>query len=215
MWTKICGIRDSDAARFVAGLGADAIGLNFYAPSPRSITVAQGVEIADAVRGQVLTAGLFVNHSIAEVRQISSDVGCDLLQFHGDEPPEFLAEFPDCHIIRAFRVGPEGLAPVADYLRRCRVLQAMPWACLIDAAVSGQYGGSGVTTDWHRLGDEFHGGWPPMILAGGLNPSNVADAIRVAQPWGVDVASGVESERGIKDRDLIEAFIQNARLAGP
>ncbi len=215
MWTKICGIRDSETASFVASQGADAIGLNFYAPSPRSVTVDQAAAIASSVRGSITVVGLFVNHSPEEVHRISRQVGCDMLQFHGDEPPEFLAEFPEAHIIRAFRLGPDGLAPIADYLQRCRALNAMPWACLIDAAVMGQYGGSGVVLDWHQLAIDYHGGWPPMILAGGLTPANVAEAIRVAQPWGVDVASGVESAKGIKDRHLIQQFLKQARTVGP
>lgn len=215
MWTKICGIRDIETADYIASQGADAIGLNFYAPSPRSVTVEQAAAIAAAIRGRVTTVGLFVNHSPAEVHEISERVGCDMLQFHGDEPPEFLAEFPEARIIRAFRLGNDGLAPIAEYLRECRTLQAMPWACLIDAAATGHYGGTGVTTDWHQLSHDYHGGWPPMILAGGLTHLNVAEAIRVAQPWGVDVASGVESTRGVKDRTLIQQFLKQARTVGP
>lgn len=215
MWIKICGIRDLDTANYVAGLEVDAIGLNFYAPSPRSVTVDQAIAIDHAVRGRITTVGLFVNHSVEEVRDISGRVGCDMLQFHGDEPPEFLAEFPDYRIIRAFRLSDEGLPPIADYLRRCRALHAMPWACLIDAAVTGHYGGSGVTLDWHQLAADYHGGWPPMILAGGLTPDNVAEAISVAQPWGVDVASGVEVTKGVKDRNLIDQFVRASRLVGP
>lgn len=211
MWIKICGIRDIDTANYVASLGGDAIGLNFYAPSPRSVSVEQAISIDQAVRGRITTVGLFVNHAVEEVRHISRQVGCDMLQFHGDEPPEFLAEFPDYRIIRAFRLGEDGLVPIADYLRRCRALQAMPWACLIDAAVTGHYGGSGVTLDWHKLAADYHGGWPPMILAGGLTPANVAQAIQVAQPWGVDVASGVESSKGIKDHALIQEFVTQSR----
>src|SRR5260221_293118 len=151
MWIKICGIRDSETANYVADLGADAIGLNFFAPSPRSVTVKQATAIADSVRGRITTVGLFVNHSLVDVQETCHQVGCDMLQFHGDEPPEFLQEFPDARIIRAFRLGPDGLDPIAEYLQRCRTLHAMPWACLIDAAVMGQYGGSGVTVDWHQL----------------------------------------------------------------
>lgn len=211
MWIKICGIRDLATANYVADLGADAIGLNFFAASPRSVSVEHAATIANAVRDRISTVGLFVNHPVDEVRQICEQVPCDLLQFHGDEPPEFLAEFPDSRIIRAFRVGTDGLLPIARYLEQCRAIHAMPWACLIDAAVVGQYGGSGQTVDWHQLAADFHGGWPPMILAGGLNPTNVAEAIQIAQPWGVDVASGVESAKGIKDHSLIQQFIHQAR----
>ncbi len=215
MWIKICGIRDIATARFLVEQGVDAIGLNFYAPSPRSVTRAQAAEIANAVRGQVTLVGLFVNHSVAEVRQTIDEVGLDMLQFHGDEPPEFLAEFPEFRIVRAFRMGPEGLAPVADYLRRGRNLNALPWACLIDAAAPGQFGGTGMTVNWQELADHFHGGWPPLILAGGLTPHNVEAAINATHPWGVDVASGVESSPAIKDRDLITRFVSAARCRLP
>lgn len=211
MWIKICGIRDSATASYIASLGVDAIGLNFYAPSPRSVTVDQAAEIANSIRGRITTVGLFVNHSVAEVRQAIDRVGLDMLQFHGDEPPEFLAEFPEFRIIRAFRVGSDGLAPVANSLRRGRDLNALPWACLVEAAVPGHFGGSGITVDWRELGHSFHGGWPPLILAGGLTPSNVAEAIQATRPWGVDVASGVESARGVKDRALIQNFVTAAR----
>jgi phosphoribosylanthranilate isomerase len=211
MWIKICGIRDTATARFLADLGVDAIGLNFYSPSPRSVTRQQAIEIAEAVRGRVTIVGLFVNHSVAEVQQTIDEVGLDMLQFHGDEPPEFLAEFPEFRIVRAFRMGAEGLKPVAEYLRRGRDLNALPWACLIDAAAPGQYGGTGLTVNWQELADNFHGGWPPLILAGGLTPLNVEKAIEVTRPWGVDVASGVESAQAVKDRALITQFVTAAR----
>ena len=215
MWIKICGIRDIATARFLVEQGVDAIGLNFYHPSARSVTRAQAKEIADAVRGQVTIVGLFVNHSVAEVQQTIDEVGLDMLQFHGDEPPEFLAEFPDFRIVRAFRMGAEGLAPVAEYLRRGRSLNALPWACLIDAAIPGQFGGTGHLVNWQELADKFHGGWPPLILAGGLTPHNVDAAIRATHPWGVDVASGVESSPAVKDRDLITRFVSAARCRQP
>ena len=215
MWIKICGIRDAATACFLADMGVDAIGLNFYAPSPRSVTREQAAEIARAVRGRVTLVGLFVNHSVAEVQQTIDEVGLDMLQFHGDEPPEFLAEFPDFRIVRAFRMGPEGLAPVADYLRRGRNLNALPWACLIDAAAPGQFGGTGMTVNWQELAANFHGGWPPLILAGGLTPQNVQAAIEATHPWGVDVASGVESSPAVKDRDLISRFVTAARRSAP
>ncbi|MES2788510.1 MAG: phosphoribosylanthranilate isomerase [Planctomycetota bacterium] len=215
MWIKICGIRDTATARFLADLGVDALGLNFYAPSPRSVTIEQAAEIANAVRGRVTLVGLFVNHSVAEVQRAIDEVGLEMLQFHGDEPPEFLAEFPEFRIVRAFRMGPEGLAPVADYLRRGRSLNALPWACLIDAATPGQFGGTGTIADWQELADNFHGGWPPLILAGGLTPVNVESAIKATHPWGVDVASGVEISKAVKDRDLITQFVTAARRCLP
>jgi phosphoribosylanthranilate isomerase len=212
MWIKICGIRDVDTARQLVKLGADAIGLNFYAPSPRSVAVKPAAEIAECVRGQLLPIGLFVNHSLVEIRQISQECGLTTIQLHGDETPEFLAELQEFRILKAFRLGPDGLLPVVEYLQRCERLGVKLSACLIDAAVPGHFGGSGVTVDWNQLAAEYQTELhPPLILAGGLTANNVAKSIHVVRPWGVDVASGVESSKGVKDLLLVKQFIEAAR----
>lgn len=211
MWTKICGIRDVQTAQAVAKLGPDAIGLNFYVPSPRRVEISDAADIVAAIGNQVLPVGLFVNHSLAEIRELCRNCRITTIQLHGDEAPEFLAELSEFRILRAFRVGPAGLAPVIDYLQQCNALNVPLWACLIDAVAPGQFGGSGVTVDWTRLAAEYSvETLPRLILAGGLTADNVAGAIRTVRPWGVDVASGVEVSRGVKDLGLVERFIRAA-----
>jgi phosphoribosylanthranilate isomerase len=211
MWIKICGIRDAATAREVAKLKPQAIGLNFYARSPRAVAPETAAEIAQALPAEVAAVGVFVNHTLAEVEQLRRDCELDFVQLHGDEPPEFLAELDPRTVIRAFRVGAEGLTDVAAYLERCRALGALPAACLIDSRVEGTYGGSGRTVAWDLLEREYpQSGWPPLILAGGLHPGNIAAAIEAVRPWGVDVASGVESAPAQKDLRLVEEFIAHA-----
>lgn len=220
MWIKICGIRDVETAKAIAGLGAQAIGLNFYRPSPRFVAIPQARQIVEAIPQATLPVGLFVNSSVTEIRQICSECGLSTIQLHGDEPPEMLAELAEFRVIRAFRVAsqPESpgssqmLAGVDGYLARCKELNASPWGCLIDAAVPGHYGGSGNVVDWNTLATTYDTkNAPPLILAGGLTVQNVAQAIETVQPWGVDVASGVELTRGIKDLRLVEQFIAETR----
>ncbi|HVW02475.1 MAG TPA: phosphoribosylanthranilate isomerase, partial [Planctomycetaceae bacterium] len=110
-----------------------------------------------------------------------------------------------------YRMGPAGLAPLEEYLHHCRSHSAAPHACVIDAHVSGSYGGTGQAVPWDRLHEEYRAEWPKLILAGGLNPENVARAIHVARPWGVDTASGVESAPGVKDFERVRQFIAAAR----
>lgn len=212
MWIKICGIRDTATAHRIAELGADAIGLNFYAPSPRSVSPATALEISRSIAGSILPVGLFVNHSVDQIRSICRSCELTTIQLHGDEPPEFLTQLNEFKIIRAFRIGQGGLAPVTEYLNQCDTLGSRPWACLIDAAVPGHFGGSGATVDWNTLAEDYlRHEWPQLVLAGGLTSANISQAIDVVHPWGVDVASGVESSRGVKDINLIEAFISTAR----
>jgi len=212
MWVKICGIRDIVTAEAVAELGPQAIGLNFYRSSPRFVAPATAKEIAGRLPPEVTPVGLFVNHTPDEIRAICGQCGLETIQLHGDEPADILAELREFRVIRAFRCGPEGLAPLGEYLDRCRELDALPVACLIDAHVAGMYGGSGETVPWDRLAEEYpQAEWPPLILAGGLTPRNVAAAIQTVRPWGVDVASGVESTRAVKDLALVREFIRESR----
>ena len=211
MWTKICGIRDPETALEVVQAGADAIGLNFYAKSPRSITPAQAARIVDALPPDATAIGLFVNHSLEEVRAIALQCRLTTIQLHGDEPPQFLAGLREFRVIRAFRMGPPGLAPLEEYLHHCRSHDALPHACVIDAHVTGAYGGTGKTVPWDRLREEYRAEWPRLILAGGLNPDNVAHAVQLVHPWGVDTASGVETSPGVKDLARVRQFIAAAR----
>jgi len=218
MWTKICGIRDVATAASIAALRPSAIGLNFFAGSPRHVLVDAAAEIVRALPAGVEAVGVFVNHSAAEVDAICARCGLRTAQIHGDEPPELLAEVslrqPDLQIVRAFRMGAERLNPLGDYLEACRRLGVTLRACLVDARIAGQYGGTGQTVPWDILRDDYRRDkWPPLILAGGLTPENVAAAIRAADPWGVDVAGGVESSPGVKDPALVEQFLSEAGRA--
>jgi len=198
---KICGItRSADAAEAVAA-GADAIGLVFYAPSPRAIPVARAAEIARTVPPFVSVVGLFVNPEGDWVRKVLKEVPLDLLQFHGDEPPDFCASFARPWI-KAVRVSDEDDAP--------RGFQAYRAArgILVDAYHPDRYGGTGQVFDWALIPAERP---MPMILAGGLTPANVAGAVREVRPWAVDVSGGVEISRGIKDAMRIREFIKEVR----
>jgi phosphoribosylanthranilate isomerase len=211
MWIKICGIRDVATAREISRLQPDAIGLNFYARSPRVVPADVAAEIARALPDEVAAVGVFVNHSRLEIEELCRHCNLDFVQLHGDEPPEFIAELQPRRVIRAFRVGPEGCVDVAVYLGRCRELGALPAACLIDSRVDGLYGGSGQTVAWDLLQREYPlADWPPLILAGGLYPGNIAAAVQAVRPWGVDVASGVESSPAVKDLRLVEKFLAGA-----
>jgi phosphoribosylanthranilate isomerase len=216
MWVKICGIRDVPTALEVAKLRPDAIGLNFFAKSPRNVPVDIAAEIVRALPESVEPIGLFVNHSIAEVESTLKQTGLKTVQLHGDETPEFLAELtklrPDVQILRAYRMGEAGLAPLDEYLAVCRALGVTIRAVLVDALVAGQFGGTGQTVPWESLRSGYRRAeWPPLILAGGLTPDNIGEAIRTAEPWGVDVAGGVESAPGVKNIARVERFIAEAR----
>jgi phosphoribosylanthranilate isomerase len=216
MWVKICGVRDVETALAAADAGADAVGLNFYEKSPRALAPSVAARIVAGLRGNapdVEPVGVFVNHSIDQIKEICEECHLQTVQLHGDEPPEQLARLArDYQVIRAFRVGEEGLDAVSEYLDACDMLQAIPRACLVDAKVDGSFGGTGKTAPWETLKRLYRSAhWPPLILAGGLTAGNVADAIRVVGPWGVDVSSGVESSIACKDTALVREFIQNAR----
>ncbi|MFN0056038.1 MAG: phosphoribosylanthranilate isomerase [Planctomycetales bacterium] len=214
MWIKICGIRDVETALAVAGCGPDAIGLNFYSGSPRCVAPSLAAQIVAALPSGLEPVGVFVNASLAEVRETCQRCGLRSIQLHGDEPPEMVAALRDYRVLRAFRVGDEGLSGVADYLEECRRLGGLPWRCLIDARVAGAYGGTGHTAPWDVLHAEYRrDDWPPLILAGGLRPENVSAAIRTVLPWGVDVAGGVESGVACKAIDLVRQFVESARAA--
>jgi phosphoribosylanthranilate isomerase len=209
---KICGITSVGDALMVAGAGADAVGLNFYGRSPRCVSIDVARQIVAALPKHVIRVGLFVDAVAADVCQFFDDLGLDLIQLHGNEPPAYLAQLGSRPVMRAFRLGSGGLAPVVEYLAQCNALHApVKWA-LLDAHVSGQYGGTGQTTDWAVAACYAKkSGVPPLVLAGGLTPANVAEAIRTVRPAAVDTASGVESSLGQKDPALVDAFVTAAR----
>lgn len=218
-WVKACGFRDAETALAAAEAGVDTIGLNFYGPSPRSIDDATAAEIIARLDGAATPVGLFVNEPIDAVIARTDRLGLAAVQFHGDESPAALARFrharPEIAVIRAFRMGEAGLTPLKDELAALENADATPDAVLVDARVEGAYGGTGRKVAWDRLAAEYRvGEWPPLILAGGLTPENVADAVSEVAPWGVDVAGGVESARAVKDAALIARFVAGARASG-
>jgi phosphoribosylanthranilate isomerase len=195
---KICGIKTVDDALAAIDLGADLIGFNFYPKSPRYVEVGMCRNIMSRVRnnGRVTCVGVFVNASVDEIHATMDTCGLNLAQLHGDETFEFMKALEE-KSFKAFRGIPDD---VGGYVR-----EDAP-AFLVDASVKGLYGGSGVTADWDGavvLAKKY-----PLLLAGGLTPENVAEAVGRVQPWGVDVASGVESAPGKKDPSKIKAFVQ-------
>jgi len=206
---KICGITRSADARAAAEAGADAIGLVFYPPSPRYLSVERAVEIRDALPPFVQTVALFVNPDAAQVAQVIGRLKPAAMQFHGEETPQFCAQF-GVPWIKAARV--KGEAREVDLLEYLRPFSgAMAW--LLDSHVQA-YGGVGERFDWSLVPAALrNGGDKPLILSGGLARENVAEAVRRVRPWGVDVSSGVESAKGIKDAAKIAAFIAEVRNA--
>jgi phosphoribosylanthranilate isomerase len=210
---KVCGITSVADACAVAAAGADAVGLNFYARSPRYIEPLLAQQIAGSLPPHIVRVGVFVNSSIGDVCATYDRLGLDLIQLHGDEPPEFIRELEGRPVLRAFRCA-ASLEPVGQYLDRCADLACMPRMVLIDAYQSGHYGGTGKLADWSLL-DAGRGalGELPLVWAGGLTPENVAAAVARVRPAAVDVASGVESSPGRKSPPLVKAFVEAARGA--
>jgi phosphoribosylanthranilate isomerase len=211
---KICGVTSVHDARAVAAAGADAIGLNFFPGSKRYVDVQQAIEIVDTLPSGLQKVGVFVNAAADEIRKIRQQVPLDLVQLHGEEPPESLKHLEGQAIVRAFRCSATGLDPVVEYLQQCQELGSMPNFVLLDASEPGQYGGTGRTLDWSRLAPELarlRG--VPWVLAGGLTADNVGRAIRQLRPAAVDTASGVEVEPGRKDPQLLQAFVRAAEQA--
>ncbi len=200
---KFCGITRVEDALRAAELGVDALGLIFYDGSPRHVTSEQAARIARALPPFVTTVGLFVNPSRETVRAVLDAVPLDLLQFHGTEEPAFCASFERPYI-KAIAASPG-----VDLLQSGTVFEQAR-GILIDAYVPGAHGGTGVTADWTRIPRPFP---KPIVLAGGLHPGNVAGAVRAVRPWAVDVSSGVEAAKGVKDHDKMTAFVRGVRDA--
>jgi phosphoribosylanthranilate isomerase len=211
---KICGITNPDDALVASKAGADAVGLNFFPSSPRFINQAMARRICIALPHDIVKVGVFVNAPESEISQTFDAMQLDLIQLHGDEPPDFIASLNGKPVMRAFRLGPEGMQPILEYLDNCNQLQCMPKLVLLDAHAIGVFGGSGEKADWSICAQYgSHNGLPPLVLAGGLNPSNVAEAIAQVRPAAVDTASGVESSSGRKDPAAVKAFVDAARNA--
>ena len=199
---KICGITRVEDARAAAQAGADAIGLVFYPPSPRFLRLDQARTLQNAVPAFVSTAALFVNPPAEEVRAVLERVRPAMLQFHGEETPAFCGQF-GVPYVKACRVKPG--VDLLEYLRPFS--GAAGW--LLDSHVE-EYGGVGESFDWSLVPAER---LRPLVLSGGLTQENVGVAIRHVRPWAVDVSSGVESSKGIKDAARIAAFIAEVRNA--
>jgi phosphoribosylanthranilate isomerase len=200
---KICGLTSSADAVRVAEAGADAIGLMFYPPSPRAIGIADARAIVRELPPFVLRVGVFVNPEEDDVWRAINEVGLSLLQFHGEEPPEFCTQF-GVMSMKAFRVqNQESLAQLERYPTD---------AWLLDACSAKGLGGTGETFNWDLAVRAREFG-RPIFLAGGLTPANVAEAVRHVRPFGVDVSSGVESAPGRKDPEKVRAFVAAAKGA--
>ncbi len=209
---KICGVTTPEDAVAAADAGANAIGLNFYPRSPRYISYEQAAEIIRALPPFVATVGIFVDTPAAEIDQVARQLGLQAAQTYHDPPlsPERL----EVRQIVAFRIkGPVDVQQLDRQLAQWRHSGKLPAAILVDAAADGQLGGTG-----QRIAAELLEGFAPpvrWILAGGLTPETVADAVRRYQPWGVDVASGVEIAPGRKSIDKLRRFIRAVRSTEP
>ena len=202
---KICGItREEDLAAAVAA-GADALGFVFYAPSPRDVTPERAAQLMTRVPAFVSKVGLFVNEAPQTVSAVLAVAPLDLLQFHGDEDAAYCSQFGKPWI-KAARVKPS--LDLVEYASRFAGTPGVA-GLLLDAHVKG-YGGGGQTFDWSLIPLSLP---LPVILSGGLHPGNVVQAVRAVRPWAVDVSSGVESARGIKDAQKITEFIAGVRNA--
>ncbi|MBV2204487.1 MAG: phosphoribosylanthranilate isomerase [Pseudomonas sp.] len=201
--SKICGITRVEDALLAAEAGADAIGLVFYAKSPRAVDIKRAREIVEALPPFVTVVGLFVDASRCEIEDTLDAVALDLLQFHGDEAPADCARFHRPWF-KALRVAPGFDIGAAA----ARYAAAGAGALLLDTYVAGVPGGTGARFDWSLIPDDLP---KPLILAGGLTCDNVADAIAQVHPYAVDVSGGVELSKGIKSAEKVRAFIQRVR----
>jgi len=201
---KICGITNRDDAHVAAEAGADMIGLIFYPPSPRYVTPEQARTIVESVPPTLPAAGVFVNETWETVSRVAQESGIQIVQLHGEESPEMCRQLP-WRVVKTFRfsahVRPEMMA---DYAVE---------AFLIEGFHANFYGGVGSRADWQQVAT-LHA-YGRIILAGGLTPDNVQEAIRVVQPYAVDVGSGVEAAPGKKDWQKVQAFISRAKHALP
>ena len=202
-WIKICGVTSIDDAEHVVRSGANAIGLNFVHGSKRRVTFEQARPIVEAVRGRIEITAVVANPTDSEVKELREQLGIEWLQLHGDE-----------QAARVSRLLPHAFKAVAieDAADARRAASFPGERLLVDTKVSGASGGTGKVFDWQLVTDLAS--TRQLILAGGLTPKNVAAAVRVLAPWGVDTASGVEFVPGVKDPELVTAFVLAVRSAG-
>lgn len=200
---KVCGITREEDGLAAARVGVDAVGFVFYPGSPRYVASERARDIAAMLPPFISTVGLFVDAEAATIAVTLRAIRLDYLQFHGAESPEFCAQF-DVPFLKAVRVKP-GM----DLLQYAITFSAAK-ALLLDAFVAGMHGGTGQGFDWQLIPLNMP---IPVILSGGLAPGNIAKAVRTVRPWAVDVSSGVEAEKGIKDANKIEQFMRGVRNA--
>jgi phosphoribosylanthranilate isomerase len=208
---KICGLTSLEDAAAAIQAGAGMLGFNFYPASPRYILPELCRAIIETLQARGLHAsmvGIFVNAPLEHIQTIMKTCGLHLAQLSGDEPPQVLEELRGC-AYKALRVKDATGLQAARQQYPC---SSTPPAYLVDAYRPGEYGGTGQTADWSLASTLSRSA--PILLAGGLTPENVAQAVNQVQPWGVDVASGVESSPGIKDHHKMRRFIQQARGEG-
>ncbi len=210
---KICGITRSEDVRAVVAAGADALGFVFYPASPRYVSPELAERLLQELSPFVVSVGLFVNVSKAELQEVLAKAPIQLLQFHGDETPaqcHALANAVNRPFIRAFRVKPDTSAQdLLECEKTYRAASPLFNGLLLDTFVD-SFGGSGKVFDWSLIPKELA---PLVVLSGGLNVQNATDAVRRVRPFAVDISSGVELSKGIKDMAKVRAFIEAVRLA--
>ena len=217
MWIKICGNTNLEDARLAAELGADAVGFVF-APSPRQVSAAQVAEITPQLPHTLAKVGVFVTQDFDEIAATVREAGLTGMQLGGFDPHLVLRlgeAFPDLMVVQTahWTAGKQSAQEFVSALHELRGAMGID-AVLVDSRTATASGGTGITFDWKAARQALAGlGSLPYIVAGGLNPGNVADAISVLQPWGVDVASGVEAHPGRKDPEKVAAFIRVARAS--
>ena len=200
---KICGITNIEDAQTAVGLGADALGFVF-ASSSRRVSENQADEIIGELPPFTVSVGIFVNQQLAQVKEIIKRCDLNVVQFHGEESPDYCAQFEEVKVIKALRVrNHDELKSLSDYAVD---------GFLLDTYVEGKAGGTGISFDWN-LAISCKDCQKPLILSGGLSPDNVAEAIKMVEPYAVDVSTGVESAAGKKDPQLMKEFIRRAKDA--
>jgi phosphoribosylanthranilate isomerase len=204
IWIKICGITRKQDAQAAAELGASAIGLVMYPPSPRAVNVDDMAAILQDVPRQLKRVALFVNPQVQAVKEVIASGLVDYLQFHGNESPAFCDSF-EFPYLKAFRVGVDN-----DLDAEVKTYSSAEFI-LLDAFDKEAPGGTGKVFDWSKAQSLLRNNAVQLVLAGGLNPDNVSRAIKQVRPFGVDVSTGVESGPGIKDFEKMKAFIEGAR----
>jgi phosphoribosylanthranilate isomerase len=201
MFVKVCGMTRLSDARHAVQQGATAVGFVFWPRSPRYITPAAAAAIAAELPSSIVTVGVFVNEPVEAIRQTMAEARLSAVQLHGDEPPAYAAALP----------WPVLRSTTLDGAAEMSAIWPVETTLLLDAADRQRRGGTGMTVDWHRAAALAR--VRPFILAGGLTPDNVAEAVAVVRPYGIDVSSGVEESPGVKDFAKVTRFLASARDA--